>query len=46
MKNMKEYYNKAHSFKRYNTPMQKKIFLLEDDYLLSESVKESDLLKI
>ncbi len=27
-------------------PMQKKIFLLEDNYLLSESVKEFDLLKI
>ncbi|WP_269434521.1 hypothetical protein [Helicobacter pylori] len=42
---MKEYYNKAHSLNA-TIPHAKKIFLLEDDYLLSESVKEFDSLQI
>ncbi|MGL2756820.1 hypothetical protein ACQJ8F_06355 [Helicobacter pylori] len=43
---MKKYYNKAHPLSATIPPCKKKIFLLEDDYLLSESVKEFDSLKI
>ncbi|MGL2689922.1 hypothetical protein ACQJ77_07615 [Helicobacter pylori] len=42
---MKKYYNKAHPLSA-TIPPCKKDFLLEDDYLLSESVRGIDLLKI
>ncbi|WP_269089700.1 hypothetical protein [Helicobacter pylori] len=41
---MKGYYNKAHPLSA-TIPHAKKDFLLEDDYLLSESVKAFDSLK-
>ncbi|WP_269200216.1 hypothetical protein [Helicobacter pylori] len=43
---MNKYYNKAHSLSATIPPCKKRFFLLEDDYLLSESVKEFDLLKM
>lgn len=42
---MKGYYNKAHPLSA-TIPHAKKDFLLEDDYLLSESIRGIDLLKI